>query len=114
MHEDPNMPPDEDRFWGKIPFPESEMFGKTVEFKITVKWPDHEIPVITNGTGKFFIRQSEKGFQVQIISEIAPQNEKVIYLTEEMATEIERETEGSKFGFRLFIPPRQTHAPVND
>ncbi|MCX6894455.1 MAG: hypothetical protein NTZ16_02910 [Verrucomicrobia bacterium] len=114
MHKNPNISPDEDRFWGKIPFPENELLGKTVEFKITVKWPDQEVPAITDGTGKFFIRQSKKGFHVQIISEIDPQNEKRIDLTEEMAKEIEREPEGSKFDFRLFIPPCQTHTSAHD
>ena len=94
-------PVDADLFWGQLPYPEKELHKKTVEFRLIVKWENLEKPVLTTGTGKFFIRYSRKGSHVQIISQITPQTEKVIDLTSEQAKLIKRQPEDSKFDFSL-------------
>src|ERR1700690_1227756 len=38
-------------FWGKLPFPKSEMEGKRINFKVLIKWPEFKEPRPTSGTG---------------------------------------------------------------
>jgi hypothetical protein len=90
-----------DVFWGELPFSREEMDRKTIKFKTLIKWPEHEKPSITSGTGTMYIRERPDGFHVRIISLISPKQEKVIDLSKKQASLIRREPAGSDCEFSL-------------
>jgi hypothetical protein len=88
-------------YWGELPFPKEEMDGKRVSFDIMVEWEKIGVPTPTSGTGKFLIRKSKRGFHVEIVCRISPQNEKVINLTSDMTKLIKLGSENPNCQFSL-------------
>jgi hypothetical protein len=91
-------------WWGEIPFPPAELHGKKVAFKLWVSWEENKPPLLTTGTGVFFIRKGPMGFHVRIHVRYCREREKIIDLTAEMAKYITRQPDGSKCGFSLVLP----------
>lgn len=88
-------------FWGKLPYPKSEMDGKRIKFRVLIKWPEFKEPRPTSGTGTMYVRQRPDGFHVRIICKTSREKERVIDLSSAQAGLIKREPPDSDYEFSV-------------
>ena len=91
-------------FWGSLPFPKSELNEKTLEFRVTIKFPEYDEPVICSGVGTMYVRERPGGFHIRVLAPYSQDREKVIDLTAKHASLITRHEDASRAVFSLVAP----------
>jgi hypothetical protein len=94
-----------DIFWGSLPYPVKEMDGKTLEFKLIIKYPDQKDLMISSGLGTMRIRQRPDGFHIRIFAPYSKEREKVIDLLAAQAKLIKRQPQNSPADYSLEAVP---------